>query len=507
MNFTIEDIVAAAGGEAFLTEADKNNTNFNVTGMVIDSRIATEGGVFIATEGERVDGHSFIKQVFDKGAKLVITEKTPEAVEEKFGIPAKEWGSYILVDDSFIALKKLGRAYRKKLSIPIVGITGSVGKTSTKEFIAGVLGQKYNVLKTEGNYNNEIGVPLTLLKIREEHEVAVVEMGISDFGEMTRLSEMAQPDIAVITNIGQCHLENLGTRDGILKAKTEIFTHMNPDGNVCLFGDDDKLITVDKVNGKAPYFFGENTVEADTAEMGNGNAEQHNVDKAVSVISSEDKGLVGSAATLRLNMPNKGINNVTIRVNVPLPGHHMVINAAAAANVAMLLDLTAEEIAAGIENMKPISGRNNIVQLKDILLIDDCYNANPVSMRSSIDLLKLAKGTTVAILGDMFELGADEAKMHAGVGEYAVEAGVDCIYCVGELSKNMYEAARETFEKGGRAENISYWKTRDELLAGIREDFTSGRRELIPYGANILVKASHGMHFEEVVKLFRELYT
>lgn len=496
MNFTLEDIARAVEGTAFYTDADKADMKACVTGVVLDSRLVTEGGVFIAQKGERVDGHSYIKQVFeDKKARLVITEKTPEEVEKEFGTSVSSWGSYILVKDSLIALKQLGKAYREKLAIPVVGITGSVGKTSTKEFIAGVLSQKYSVLWTQGNYNNEIGVPLTLLKIREEHEVAVIEMGISDFGEMTRLSEMAQPDIAVITNIGQCHLENLGTRDGILKAKTEIFKHMNPNGNVCLFGCDDKLITVSDVHGHKPYFFSEDL-------NGGANAPANS---AVTIIACEDKKLLGSRAEMVLNMPDKGINNVNITVHVPLPGHHMVINAAAAANVAMLLDLSVNEIVAGIEAMKPISGRNNIVKLKDMLMIDDCYNANPVSMKSSIDLLGLADGCTAVILGDMFELGSDEAALHASVGQYAAEKGIDYIYCVGALSKNMYDAANEVFEKGGKSTQIMYFDTKDNLMAGIREDFESGRREMLPSGVNVLVKASHGMHFEEVVKLLKEL--
>lgn len=180
----------------------------------------------------------------------MVTCMTPEEVEAAYGVPAEAWGPYILVDDSLRALRKVASFYRNGLTIPVVGITGSVGKTSTKEFIAGVLSEKYCVLKTEGNFNNEIGLPLTLLRIQEEHEVAVVEMGISDFGEMSRLGEMAKPDICVITNIGQCHLENLHNREGIFRAKTEIFHYMKDGGEVCLNGEDDLLAAVTEVNGK-----------------------------------------------------------------------------------------------------------------------------------------------------------------------------------------------------------------------------------------------------------------
>ena len=214
----------------------------NIQSVVVDSRLVTKDSVFVATVGERVDGHRFIPDIYGNGALCAVSR-------QKLSDPA---GPYLLVDDTLQALKDIAEAYRKKLSAKIVGITGSVGKTSTKEFIAGVLSEKYHVLKTEGNFNNEIGVPLTLLRIRREHEAAVVEMGISDFGEMRRLSKMARPDICVITNIGQSHLNNLIDRDGILRAKSEIFDYMAEDGEICLNGEDDKLAALDEIKGHRP---------------------------------------------------------------------------------------------------------------------------------------------------------------------------------------------------------------------------------------------------------------
>ena len=211
MDLTIREIAQACGGQLVL-QGGKADGDSYVGSVVIDSRLVEENGVFLATVGERVDGHDFISAAFAKGAILAITQKRPEEVGE--AQKAEGWGNYILVEDSLQALKEIAEAYRKKLSAKIIGITGSVGKTSTKEFIAGVLAEKYHVLKTEGNFNNEIGVPLTLLRIRREHELAVVEMGISEFGEMHRLSKMARPDVCVITNIGQSHLNNLKDRDG-----------------------------------------------------------------------------------------------------------------------------------------------------------------------------------------------------------------------------------------------------------------------------------------------------
>lgn len=509
MNLSIEQIAEACGGKLVLQAQPKcaskcgntsatNDVSFltsdrteQVTSVVLDSRQVTEGGVFVATVGERVDGHKFIPDVFEKGACLVITEKTPEQVEMESGVEACRWGSYILVEDSFQALKDIAEAYRKTLSIPIVGITGSVGKTSTKEFIAGVLAEKFHVLKTEGNFNNEVGVPLTLLRIRDEHEAAVVEMGISDFGEMHRLSKMVRPNVCVITNIGQCHLENLGTRDGILKAKSEIFDFMAEDGVICLNGDDDKLATVSEIKGKIPYFFG----------LGENKAE------AVYATDIVGKGLWGSDAVLRMDtqilaapqgaddvLDSIALSQTSLTVHVPLPGRHMVINAAAAACVGSLLGLNEAQIAQGISKVGAISGRNHLMRLPRYTLIDDCYNANPVSMRAAIDLLQMADTAKTAILGDMFELGADSDAMHAGVGTYAAQAGIDRIYCVGENAKYMYEAALETALPYQR---VLHFATRQELERCFQEEKDS----LIPYGDTILLKASHGMHFEDLIQM------
>jgi len=476
MNLTIGEIAKACKGELVIQNRKNYTEDTKVDSVVLDSRIVTEGGVFVATVGERVDGHKFIPQVFGKGVALVITEKTPECVERECDVQASEWGSYLLVEDSFQALKDIAEFYRSKLSIPVVGITGSVGKTSTKEFIAKVLEEKYNVLKTEGNFNNEVGVPLTLLRIRDEHEVAVVEMGISDFGEMHRLSKMARPNICVITNIGQCHLENLKSREGILKAKTEIFDFMAEGGEVCLNGDDDMLYTVKSVQGKSTHFFGLNSKEGQT------------------VYASDivNKGLWGSEALL--HMPEGELS-----VQVTLPGRHMVMNAAAAACVARLMGLDGEQITEGLSKIQPVGGRNNLVRLDKYTVIDDCYNANPVSMEAALDLLALADTYRVAILGDMFELGENSDALHAGVGAYAVSSGADCVLCVGENSLHMYEGAVDKAESSvSKEQKIYYFADRDTLLQAFHE-----QTKLLPKGCTILVKASHGMHFEEVVAFLR----
>jgi UDP-N-acetylmuramoyl-tripeptide--D-alanyl-D-alanine ligase len=457
-NMTLTQIAKACDGKLYGADP-----GYETSGVVMDSRKVEQGHLFIATVGERVDGHSFIDEVFEKGALGVVCEKAPDSPK----------GPYILVDNSFTALKKIARWYRAQLDIKVVGITGSVGKTSTKEFISSVLSQKYQVLKTEGNYNNEIGLPLTILRIRDQHEVAVLEMGISDFGEMHRLSEIARPDICVITNIGQCHLENLHSREGILKAKTEIFDFMSENGRVCINGDDDMLVTIKEVKGMRPVRFGlcgENDVTA------------------TDIIS---KGLFGS--TCQINVGYKPFH-----AEIPLPGAHMVLNALAATAVGSLLDMTNREIEAGIASVKPVGGRSNILRQERWTVIDDCYNANPVSMKAALDLLGMANTRKVAILGDMFELGANEALLHKEVGEYAIRSKVDLLVCIGTLSLHMYNGAQEQLEPSHRDNNSRclYFATRDELIGSL-QDFLQA-------GDTILVKASHSMGFEQVVKVLQE---
>ena len=430
----------------------RSASNREAKGIVLDSRRVEPGFVFVATVGEKVDGHRFIPEVFEKGAIGVICEKEPEELP----------GPCIVVKDSFAALRAVAEFYRQQMPVPIVGITGSVGKTSTKEFIAAVLSQKYKVHKTQGNFNNEVGVPLTLLAMPEDTEAAVVEMGINHFGEMHRLSEMVKPDLCVMTNIGQCHLEFLGSRDGILKAKSEIFDFMNPDGCVCVNGDDDKLVTVENVHGKRPVRFGfskENDIYADEIES---------------------RGLFGSTAVIHAG-------SMHFPVSVPLPGAHMVMNALAATAVGLQLGLTAEQIAAGIASVQAVSGRSRVIQAGGLVLIDDCYNANPVSVQAAIDLLGLAFGRKVAVLGDMFELGEKEKELHAQVGTYAAEHGVDCLICAGSLSESMYSAAKEAGLK-----EVYHLKDRDALLAALGG--------ILKPGDSVLIKASHGMGYEKIVQ-------
>ncbi|MBQ3105462.1 MAG: UDP-N-acetylmuramoyl-tripeptide--D-alanyl-D-alanine ligase [Lachnospiraceae bacterium] len=457
-HLTVQNIAAACGGTVY-GPAEGVRSKTEATAVVIDSREAKKDDVFIAMPGERVDGHKFIGDVWAKGALAVVCEVLPKSLD----------GVCIQVESSARALRDIAEFYRKQLTLTVVGVTGSVGKTSTKEMIAGVLSEKYNTLKTSGNYNNEIGLPLTILRIREEHQAAVVEMGISEFGEMHRLSKVARPDICVITNIGQCHLESLGDRDGVLKAKTEIFDFRNPEGVVCVNGDDDKLVTLRGKLGDCLTTFGR---------------ERHNT---VYARRSESKGLLGSC------MDIAGLVELT-EVTVPLPGEHMIYNALAAAAVGYHMGLTREQIRAGIEKARAVGGRSNLLQKGDYVLIDDCYNANPVSMKAALELLGQAEGRKVAVLGDMFELGEGSPAFHKETGNYAVKCGVDVLFCVGTLSEAMYEGGKEAL-KDVTAEyrtELIYLKEKEELKNRLPE--------VLQPGDTILLKASHGMGFEEVIE-------
>lgn len=456
---TLQQIAQACGGKLVCPEG-QTIPDTEAACVVIDSRQIEQDGIFIATKGERVDGHSFIPQVFEKGALGVVCEELPEVLP----------GVCIQVEDSFRALQDIAAYYREQLTIPVVGITGSVGKTSTKEMIAGVLSEKYNVLKTEGNFNNEIGVPLMILKIRQEHQIAVLEMGINHFGEMHNLSRMAKPDICVMTNIGQCHLEFLGTRDGILKAKSEIFDFANPKAQVIVNGDDDKLQLLGTES--VPYLKNSMTL----TRFGRGQQNEFYADHI------KINGLFGSSMVV--HTPDGAFP-----LEVKLPGEHQIYNALAATAVAMKLGMTPQEIAAGAAKVQAMGGRSHLIRTNRYVVLDDCYNANPVSMKAAVELLTNAVGRKVAILGDMFELGEKETQLHAGIGTFCAECGIDEVICVGSLSANMAQAAKES---GAAGIQVYHY----EELQQLRRDLPG----LLQPGDNILIKASHAMHFEKLVE-------
>ena len=448
-NITLEKILKVCNGSFY---GDNNLLNTSVSGITIDSRKVEEGFLFIPIKGERYDGNDFIDSAYEKKAICCLTEKRPKTNNHP----------YILVDSCFQAFKDLAEYYRSLFSAKVIAITGSVGKTTTKEMAVSILSQKYRVLKTQGNYNNEIGLPLTLLNIKEDCEVVVLEMGMNNFGEISRLSKMARPDVCVLTNIGVSHIENLKSREGILKAKTEIFEYMNKDGTVILNGDDDMLSTLKNSKLNAVFY-------------GICNTNDIYADKII------DMGLEGTNCNIHFSDNN-------INVHIPSPGKHMIYNSLAAAAVGKALGLSNEEIKKGIETSVPASNRMNITKGDDITIINDVYNASPASVNAAIDVLCYSAGRKVCILGDMFELGEHSAQFHYDVGQYAALKNIDLIICAGNMAKHISLGAIEN----GNGCTVVYFYNQDIMINAISN--------LILKDDTVLVKASRGMQFENTVE-------
>ena len=451
-NLTLRNITRACQGTY---HGDESLLDREVAGVTIDSRKVEKDFLFVAIDGERFNAHQFIPDTIEKGALCVVSHEDLGDTDYP----------YILVEATGQALLDIAKLYRDSFDVKVVGITGSVGKTSTKEMIASVLAQKYNVHKTQGNFNNECGLPLTIFEMNEEHQVSVLEMGINHFGEMRKLSTVASPDICVITNIGVAHLEFLKTREGIMQEKTQMFQDMKPGGSVVLNGDDPLLSTIGPVKGSDPIFYG---LDQDK--------------NAVYATDVEPLGLKGTSCTIHL--PEESFSCV-----VPIPGIHMVSNALAGSAVGSKLGLTTEEIKRGIESLPSIPGRNHIIQTDRLNLLDDCYNANPVSMKASLDVLNMGIGRKVAVLGDMGELGPDYAALHRSVGEYAAEIGIDLVCAIGPMSKEIAEGAASDGTK--------------TLWFETKADFLAQTKDILKDGDNVLIKASHGMEFPEIVEALR----
>ena len=440
---TAREICAAVGGTLL------QDSGAPVTGVTTDSRAVQPGQLFIPLVGERFDGHAYIAKALDGGAAGCLTAAAPETL-----LPGK---LYIQVADTRLALKALASWYRDKFDLPVVQVTGSAGKTTTKEMIASVLSQRYNTLRTEGNFNNDIGAPLTLLRLMPEHQAAVIETGMNHFGEIRYLGEMVRPDIAVITNVGDAHIENLGnTRQGILRAKCEIFENLTPEGIAVLNGDDELLNTV--------------TLPRTILRCGVGDG------CGVRVTDIDDRGLEGVACTVT-------IEGEHYRLTTSAPGRYMVYPVAMAAAIGRRLGLTGEEIAAGVAAYTTVGSRMHLIRLPgERLVIDDCYNANPQSMAEGLRMLAASPARhRVAVLGDMGELGQLTAQAHRDMGALTRRLGLTAV-AVGEKMHALTETDPQA----------QWFATVEEAMPAIRQLFTPGTA--------VLVKASHAMHFESIVK-------
>lgn len=426
-----------------------------ITGVSIDSREELSGKLFIPIIGDNFDGHEFIQNANKKGAVCCISEKT---LNVDF--------TYIKVDSTKVALLDFAEYYRSLFNIKVVAVTGSTGKTTTKDMIYSILSKKYKTLKTEGNFNNEIGLPLTVFRLDETIEVAVLEMGMNNFGEIHNLSKVAKPSICVITNIGVSHIENLGSREGILKAKTEIFDNMSKDAIIILNGDDDMLKTLKDTKNNIFYF-------------GIGNDNNFTVDSIVY------NGIEGTDFVLHLD-------DQKIYINRNKPGQHMVINALGAATVGHVLSLTDAQIKMGIENFELSKMRMDIIKTDKYIIINDVYNANPDSMKAAIDLLAKSEGNKVCILGDMLELGEKSTEMHYEIGDYAFNKAINVIVCVGKKAYSIYEGASRSIVDSDTSSRAIYMDSQEMLF----ENFPN----ILSNADVILVKASRGMHFENIIE-------
>ena len=445
--FTISQAAAACGGSVTTV----NYEDRELGQIVIDSRKVASGDLFVAYRGEKVDGHDYISAALDKGAACCLAER----------VPAGETRPVILVPDVQKALEQIAAAYRATLSLPVVGITGSVGKTSAKEMIAAVLASRYSILKTEGNLNNQIGVPMTVSRIEPEHEAAVVEMGISGFGEMTALARIARPTVAVFTVIGHAHLEFLHDLDGVFRAKTEMLAFLPEDGTVIVNGDD-------------PYLHALHCPQR-MIRVGLG---------ADNDLRAEDIRLEGEAV-MRCTVVC-GARRFPVRI--PAFGRHLIYAALEGVAVGMTLGLTDAEIAEGLTRFQAVGHRSAVIDTGKLTLIDDCYNANPDSVRSGLDSLAELPGRHVAILGDMREMGENGPKLHRDVGRYCREKGVDLLLASGPLAKYYVEGAGDI----GRL-----FASRDALIEALPQ--------LLLEGDAVLVKASLGMGFLAVAEAVKQL--
>lgn len=445
---TLQEIAEAVDGKL------NHDSKLSVDEISTDTRKISPGCLYLALSGERFDGHDFIEKAFEAGALVAISSR-----EMKTEHPV------ILVEDTRLALGRLAAYYKEKHSLFTVGVTGSVGKTSTKEMIAAVLSRKYRVHKTQGNFNNDIGLPMTLLGIEPAHTAAVIEMGMSALGEISYLSKLAQPDLAVITNIGVSHLENLGTRENILKAKLEILDGMKPDGKIVLNGDNDMLKTLE---------------EAELLK-----------DRAVWFGLEARQGMVWAENVLEENDSTyftfvyQGKRYPAV---LPAIGIHNVYNALAGFCVGILSGIAPEEIVEAVKGYQNAGMRQSIQEYDGIKVIADCYNASPDSMRSALDVIRKVEcgGKRFAVLGDMLELGPKSAELHFEVGRLAAQAGLNGLICCGEQSAEIARGAEEHGLK-----TVFHTVRKAEAAEWLQENLRKGDA--------VIFKASRGMKLEELI--------
>lgn len=451
---TSEDILKATGGR--IISGGEQSLEFD--GITTDSRAVKNGMLFIPLAGERFDGHDYIVSAAEHGVSAALTHKEET---DACGI------MLIKVDDTRKALGDIARYYKQKYFVPSVAITGSVGKTTTKDMISAVLSEHFRTLKTPNNFNNDIGVPLTIFGLEKEHEMAVIEMGMNHFGEIEYLSGIALPDAAVITNIGMSHIENLGSQEGIFKAKMEITSRFGSENTLFVNGDDKFL----------------KSVSSDVYSV-----VKYGLDQSCDIYAKDivNNGLSGISFTAVCR-------DTEFKAEVTQPGIHNVYNALAAIAVGMHFGVTAEECVSGLKNCVYTSQRLEVITHGNIEVINDCYNSSPDSVRAALKVQQQSlMKRRIAVLGDILEMGEFAPKAHYELGADVASAGVDMLITVGENASKMADGARDA----GMTNIVSYEKT-DDIIADLPE--------LLKDGGSVLVKASHGMHFEKITNAIKEI--
>jgi len=447
-----------------LKELLKKMTGMEIKGVSIDSRTIRTGELFVAIKGDRFDGHDFVPEVMQKGAWGALVARTE--FENKFSSLGK-LKNILPVEDTLFALQEMAFMHRRNFVIPVVGITGSNGKTTTKEMLAGILKQKGPVLKNEGNLNNHIGVPLTLLKLNADHTAAVVEMGMSAPGEISTLARFIAPDVGVITNIGPAHLEFLGSMDRVAQAKGELFDHLKSDGTAVLNADDHYFeMLKKKFSGRVLSFGIDNKADVRASGIRQGK------DTTDFVIES---------------------NGATSNVRVRAVGKHNIYNALAAAAAALALGMSIDDVKDGLDEFLPVAMRSELKQIQGRTVFADCYNANPASMEAALaTLITLSSGSrAIAVLGDMLELGTAAVDAHRSLGATTARLGVDLVITLGTFAKYAAEGA------------IDAGMPKDRVLeAGSQAEAAALLKKLSRPGDVVLIKGSRGMKMEKILEEF-----
>ena len=460
-NLTVEDILKVTKGELIIGNEKLECENFSR-----DTRNIQKGDTYVAIKGENFDGNIFWKDAFKSGADCVIVQDIEFSNEELKEFDNK---TIIKVADTMQALYEIASYKRKINNIPVVAITGSVGKTSTKDMVASVVSQKYKTLKTIGNNNNNIGLPFTILRLKDE-EIMILEMGMNHFGEIHLLSKIAKPNICVITNIGTSHIGNLGSKENILKAKLEILD--GADNPTIIINNDDELLH---------KWYLENKDSRKIITYGIENK---------SDIMAEDMILEQEKSTYKCNIDGKEID-----VEVPIAGRHFVLNSLCATTVGITLNIDSRKIINGIKNVELTKKRMDIKEINGIKVINDAYNASPEAMKASLNYLSSFKDNRkIVVLGDMFELGEYAEKLHRLVGEEVYKNNIDILVCAGENAKLI---ADEALKNGMKKENIYYFEDKDEILEVLKN--------IVKTGDIVLFKASNGMKFYELADRFIEM--